>query len=320
MPESAPSGPAPRLTGTGSGRSETLAMANVAQVTWHLARCTVTGFFNDGAMRKAAALSYYTLFSLAPLLIISIAIAGAVFGAEAARGEIMLQVDELVGKDAARAIESMLQSASKPSASAWAAAVGIATLIFGATTAFAELKQSLDDIWEFPSGKASGLWYTLRTRLLSFGVIVSIGFLLLVSLVFSAAVTALQRVWFLTESAGILLQAANFAFSFVLVTAMFAMLYKLLPSVRIAWYDVIIGAIVTALLFTIGKFFIGLYLGNSAVSSSYGAAGAIILILLWVYYSSVIFLMGAEFTKAFARHHGSHAPLQKRRSPGSEMS
>jgi membrane protein len=283
-------------------------MTRILQVAWQLARATVMGFFNDGAMRKAAALSYYTLFSLAPLLIISIAIAGAVFGADAARGEIMMQVDGLVGKDAARAIESMLQSASKPSASAWAALVGVATLIFGATTAFAELKQSLDDIWEFPSEKASGLWYTLRTRLLSFGVIVSIGFLLLVSLVFSAAVSALQRWWFLTETAGVLLQVTNFAFSFVLVAAMFAMLYKLLPSVRIAWYDVIIGAIVTALLFTIGKFFIGLYLGNSAVSSSYGAAGAIILILLWVYYSSVIFLLGAEFTKAFARHHGSHAP------------
>ncbi|MET0292455.1 MAG: YihY/virulence factor BrkB family protein [Steroidobacteraceae bacterium] len=295
-------------------------MRALPQLAWQLARATVVGFFDDGAMRKAAALSYYTLFSLAPLLIISIAIAGAVFGAEAARGEIIAQVHGLVGKDAATAIEGMLQNASEPSATAWAAIIGLSTLAFGATTAFAELKQSLDDIWEFPSEKASGLWYTLRTRLLSFGVIVSIGFLLLVSLVFSAAVSALQRMWLLTETAGVLLQVTNFVFSFVLVAAMFAMLYKLLPSVKIAWYDVIIGSIVTALLFTIGKFFIGLYLGNSAVTSSYGAAGAIILILLWVYYSSVIFLIGAEFTKAFARRHGSHAPSQPGPSPGAEMS
>lgn len=274
---------------------------------WELVRDSVTGFFEDRATRKAAALAYYTLFSLAPLLIISIAIAGAVFGADAARGEIMDQIRGLTGDEAATAIEGMVRNASRPAAGAWAAAAGVATLLFGATSAFAELKQGLDQIWEAPPAKLSGLWYTVRTRLLSFGVILALGFLLLVSLVFSAAVSALQKVWIVTDAAGVLLQALNFAFSFALVSALFAMLYKLLPSVRIAWHDVIIGSIVTAALFSVGKFLIGLYLGRSAVSSSYGAAGAVILILLWVYYSALIFLFGAEFTKVFARRHGSHA-------------
>jgi membrane protein len=278
------------------------------KIAWELVEATVKGFFDDGAMRKAAALAYYTLFSLAPLLIISIAIAGAVFGADTAREEIIKQIHGLVGPDAAAAIQGMLQNASRPGATVLAAAIGIATLAFGATTAFAELKQSLDEIWEAPPAKLRGLWYTVRTRLLSFGVILSIGFLLLVSLVFSAAISALQRLWLLNDATGIVLQLLNLGFSFVLVAAMFAMLYKLLPSVRIAWYDVIVGSLVTALLFTVGKFFIGLYLGNNAVTSSYGAAGAVILILLWVYYSAVIFLIGAEFTKAFARRHGSHSP------------
>jgi membrane protein len=147
----------------------------------------------------------------------------------------------------------------------------------------------------------------VRSRVLSFGVIISIGFLLLVSLVFSAAIAALQKLWVMADSTGTLLQGVNLLLSFVLVAAMFAMLYKLLPAVRIAWYDVIVGAIVTALLFSIGKFLIGLYLGRSAIGSSYGAAGAVILILVWVYYSALIFLFGAEFTKAFARSHGSHS-------------
>jgi membrane protein len=200
-------------------------------------------------------------------------------------------------------------STDSTAAGAWAALAGFGTLLFGATTAFAELKQGLDQIWGAPPAKIRGLWYTVRARVLSFGVILSIGFLLLVSLVFSAAVTALQRLWLVSDSAGTVLQVLNLLFSFVLVAAMFAMLYKLLPAVRIAWYDVITGATVTALLFSAGKFFIGLYLGNSGVTSTYGAAGAVILILLWVYYSAVIFLFGAEFTKAFAHRHGSRSAV-----------
>ena len=280
---------------------------------YELLRDTVRGFMADGATRKAAALSYYTLFSLAPLLIISIAVAGAFFGAEAARGEIIAQLRGLLGEEAAVAVEGMVKSAARPGAGFWAAIIGVVTLLFGATTAFAELKQSLDQIWEAPSATLEGLWYTVRTRLLSFGVILSIGFLLLVSLVFSAAVAALQQRWLVGDSAGAWLQVLNATFSYFGVAAMFGMLYKLLPSVRIAWGDVVMGSLVTAALFTIGKFVIGLYLGRSAISSSYGAAGAVIVILVWVYYSALIFLFGAEFTKVFARRQGSHA--RKARKP-----
>jgi membrane protein len=277
-----------------------------------LLRDSVRGFIDDRATRKAAALAFYTLFSLAPLLLISTAVAGVFFGADAARGEIIAQIRGLVGDEAAIAIEAMLRNAARPAASAWATLAGFATLLFGATTAFAELKQGLDQIWEAPPSKLKGLWYTLRSRLLSFGVILSIGFLLLVSLVFSAAVSAMQRFWLFADATGPLLQGLNLLFSFVLVATMFAMLYKLLPAVRIAWRDVLTGALVTALLFSVGKFLIGLYLGHSAVTSSYGAAGAVILILLWVYYSALIFLFGAEFTKAFARRHGSHSDAPAR--------
>jgi membrane protein len=267
----------------------------------------VRGFGEDRAPRKAAALAFYTLFSLAPLLIISIAIAGMVFGADAARGEIVGQLRGLVGTESATAIEAVLQNASRPGAGPVAAVVGLLTLLFGATTAFAELKAGLDEIWQAPPEKMQGFVYTLRSRLLSFGLILAVGFLLMVSLVFSAAVSALQRWWHLEDATGVLLQSANLLLSFGLVVAMFAVIYKLLPSVRVAWADVLVGAVATALLFTVGKFFIGLYLGHSAVASTYGAAGSVILVMMWVYYSALIFLFGAEFTKAFARRFGSHS-------------
>jgi membrane protein len=267
----------------------------------------VRGFGEDRAPRKAAALAFYTLFSLAPLLIISIAIAGMVFGADAARGEIVGQLRGLVGTESATAIEAVLQNASRPGAGPVAAVVGLLTLLFGATTAFAELKAGLDEIWQAPPEKMQGFVYTLRSRLLSFGLILAVGFLLMVSLVFSAAVSALQRWWHLEDATGVLLQSANLLLSFGLVVAMFAVIYKLLPSVRVAWADVLVGAVATALLFTVGKFFIGLYLGHSAVTSTYGAAGSVILVMLWVYYSALIFLFGAEFTKVFARRYGSHS-------------
>lgn len=289
---------------------------------WNLLKESWREFGEDHATRKAAALAYYTLFSLAPLLIISIAVAGAVFGQDQAREQIISQLQGLLGDDAAKAIEGMLRNAARPGTGLWAAAAGVVTLILGATTAFAELKQDLDEIWDAPKATIGGLWYTVRTRLLSFGVILSLGFLLLVSLVFSAAVEGLQRLWHFGDTAGLLLQVVNFTVSFALISCLFAMLYKLLPSPHIAWRDVIIGAIATAALFSVGKQLIGLYLGHSAVTSTYGAAGAAIVILVWVYYSALIFLFGAEFTHAFAKRHGSHSPgareipVQEGRSPG----
>jgi membrane protein len=289
-------------------------MIPVLKNAWTLIYESVNDWMNDRASRKGAALAFYTVFSLAPIIILSIAIAGMFFGQEAARGEIFEQVQGLLGADAARAIQAMVQNASRPGAGIIATLIGVVTLFIGATTALAELKDGLDQIWRAPPEKTQGIWYFLSKRLLSVGLILSLGFLLLVSLVLSAVVSALARMWGPADLTGTVIQALNFLFSFGLVTLLFAMIYKILPSVRIAWRDVLIGALVTALLFTIGKLGIGIYLGNSAVSSSYGAAGSIILVLVWVYYSAQIFLLGAEFTKVYAHRYGSrrHLPLEAR--------
>ncbi len=282
---------------------------SLARETWHLVYETVNEWVNDRASRKGAALAFYTVFSLAPILILSIAIAGIFFGQAAARGEIFGQIKDLLGADAAAAVQAMIQSASRPGAGLVATLIGIITLCVGATTALAELKDGLDQIWDAPPEKTSGFWYFVRKRLLSVGLIASLGFLLLVSLVFSALVSALARSWGPADATGMVLQAVNFLFSFALVTLLFAMIYKILPAVRIAWRDVIVGSVITALLFSVGKFLIGVYLGNSAVASSYGAAGSVILVLVWVYYSAQVFLLGAEFTKVYAHRYGSRRGL-----------
>jgi membrane protein len=279
--------------------------------TWELIKESVVEWVNDRASRKGAALAFYTVFSLAPILIVAIAIAGVFFGQEAARGEIYMQVSDLLGADAAKAVQAMIQNANRPGAGAIATIIGIVTLFLGATTALAELKDGLDQIWDVPSEHMSGVWYFLRKRLLSIGLILSLGFLLLVSLVFSAVLTALSKRWGPADATGAILQGVNFVFAFVLVTVLFAMIYKILPSTRIAWRDVIIGSLVTASLFSVGKFAIGLYLGNSAIASSYGAAGSVILVLIWVYYSAQIFLLGAEFTKVYAHRFGSRRNLPR---------
>jgi membrane protein len=272
---------------------------------WSLIRETVAEWINDRASRKGAALAFYTVFSLAPLLIIAISIAGLFFGEEAARGEILVQMRDLLGPDGARAVQAVIENAAQPGTGVWATLVGLATLLVGATTALAELKDDLDEIWDAPPERIRGFWYLVRKRMLSVGMILALGFLLLVSLALSAVTAAVSRLWGLDDSTSILLQLVNFGFSFVLVTALFAMIYKILPAVRIAWRDVTIGAIITALLFSIGKLLIGVYLGNSAIASTYGAAGSVILVLVWVYYSAQIFLLGAEFTKVYAFRFGS---------------
>jgi membrane protein len=272
---------------------------------WSLIRETVAEWINDRASRKGAALAFYTVFSLAPLLIIAISIAGLFFGEEAARGEILVQMRDLLGPDGARAVQAVIENAAEPATGIWATLVGLVTLLVGATTALAELKDDLDEIWDAPPERIRGFWYLVRKRMLSVGMILALGFLLLVSLALSAVTAAVSRLWGLDDSTSILLQLVNFGFSFVLVTALFAMIYKILPAVRIAWRDVTIGAIITALLFSIGKLLIGVYLGNSAIASTYGAAGSVILVLVWVYYSAQIFLLGAEFTKVYAFRFGS---------------
>jgi len=283
---------------------------------WSLIRESVTSWVDDYAPSMGAALAYYTVFSIAPLLLIVISVAGLVFGQEAARGEIMAQLGDLMGADAAGTVERLLVSVSEPAQGAFATALGLVLMLLGATTVFGELQSALDRIWRAPARESSGLWNLVRTRLLSFGMILAIGFLLIVSLIVSAALSALGRWWApLFGAWEVLLQGLNFAVSFGLITVVFALIYKIIPRVDIQWHDVWIGAAVTSLLFSIGKLLIGLYIGKSSVASGFGAAGSLVVILLWVYYSAQIFLMGAEFTWIYAHRYGS---LKGRPIPGED--
>jgi membrane protein len=254
-----------------------------------------------------AALAYYTLFSLAPLLLIVIAVAGLAFGEDAARGEIQAQLDALMGPRGASAVQDLLASVRQPTEGAAATLLGVLLLLAGATSVFGELQDSLDRIWRVPVRQNTSGWILLvRARLLSFGMILAIGFLLIVSLVLSAASATAGRWWQpLFGGWSALAQIANGLADFVLVAAMFALIYKVMPRVHVHWKDVWIGAIFTALLFSLGKYLIGLYVGRSGVVSGFGAAGSLVVILLWVYYSAQIFLIGAEFTWVFANAHGS---------------
>ena len=279
-------------------------MINVRQL-WSLTKESVSQFSEDFAPSMGAALAYYTIFSIAPLLIIAIAVAGFVFGEDAARGQIFAQLRGLLGDRGAAAIEAAVKSASQTGSGTFAAIAGIVTLLLGATSVFGELQSDLDRIWD-STPKDSGLRGLLRGRLLSFGMVLGIGFLLLVSLVLSAAVSALGHFWHdVLPGSETLMQVINFVLGFVVITGLFAMIYKLLPRCEIRWADVWIGATVTSLLFSIGKFLIGLYLGRSSVASSFGAAGSLVIVLLWVYYSAQIFLLGAEFTRTYSYRHGT---------------
>jgi membrane protein len=274
--------------------------------TWDLVKSAASSWIDDYAPSMGAALAYYTVFSIAPLLLIVISIAGLVFGEDAARGEIVSQLQGLMGADAAKAIEGLLESVNKPGKGIFATIAGIVVLLIGATTVFGELQDALDRIWRAPAREGSGLWNLLRARVLSFGMILGVGFLLIASLVVSAALSALGRWWApLFGGWEVLLQVVNFAVSFALVTAIFAMIYKIMPRVKIEWHDVWIGAAVTSLLFTVGKFLIGLYIGKSGVASGFGAAASLVVLLVWVYYSAQVFLLGAEFTWVYAHTFGS---------------
>jgi len=273
---------------------------------WELVKSAASSWIDDYAPSMGAALAYYTVFSIAPLLLIVISIAGLVFGEEAARGEIVSQLQGLMGADAAKAVEGLLESVNKPGKGIFATLFGIIVLLIGATTVFGELQDALDRIWRAPARQGSGLWNLLRARILSFGMILGVGFMLIASLVVSAGLSALGRWWApLFGGWEFLLQFVNLAVSFALVTAIFAMIYKIMPRVKIEWHDVWIGAAVTSLLFTIGKFLIGLYIGKSGVASGFGAAASLVVLLVWVYYSAQIFLLGAEFTWVYAHTFGS---------------
>ena len=285
-----------------------------ARSLWSLVREAIGGWSDDNASSMGAALAYYTVFSIAPLIVIAIAIAGFFFGADAARGEIFSQLRALIGDEGATAIQGLVRSASLTTkGSTFAAVAGFVVLLIGATTVLRELQNDLDRIWNVPKPK-SAIRELLRARLLALGMILGIGFLLLVLLAVGASVSALGHFWTgWFPGWELLAQAIDFLVSFVVITGLFAMIYKVLPRCDISWKDVWVGAVVTSLLFSIGKLAIGLYLGKSGVASGFGAAGSFVVVLLWVYYSAQIFLLGAEFTKTYAYRRGSRrahaAPL-----------
>ena len=266
----------------------------------------------DDCLMLGAALAYYTVFSLAPVLVIAIAVAGALFGEEAAQGEIAGQIRALIGQEGATAIQALIKSASRQDAGARATLIGLAVLLFGSTSAFSQLQAALNRIWEVEPETHNGFWDMVRARFLSFAAVLGTGFLLSVSLVLSAAGAAFTRFgWGRVPAVGRMLEVADFLGSMLVHTLLFAMIFKLLPHAAIRWRDVWVGAGVTAGLLFAGKVVIGLYLGTSEVGVAYGAAGWVILILAWVYYSAQIVLFGAEFTRAYATRleSRSSAPL-----------
>lgn len=275
---------------------------------WKLLQETFKAWQADKVPLWAAALAYYTAFSLAPLLVIAIAIAGAVFGEEAARGEVVGQIQGLVGKQGAEAIQSMLQNTQQPgSGGVVATAVGIGALLLGASGVFGQLQDALNAIWGVEPKPGRGLKFMLQNRFMSFAMVLVIGFLLLVSLLLSAGLTAFSAfLGHLFPHLTIVGQILNFAISFGVIVVLFALIYKVMPDVKVPWRFLWTGAIVTALLFNLGKFLIGLYLGSGSVSSTYSAAASLGIILLWVYYSAQILLWGAEFTKVYAQRYGPH--------------
>ncbi len=261
---------------------------------------------DDKASRLAAALAFYTILSLAPILVIVTAIAGFAFGEPAVREEIVNTIHSLVGRDGADAIEMVMENATMPGHNTLFEIVGIIVLLYGAAEVFIQLKDSLNDIWDVMPRNDRGIFGTIREYFFSLSMITGIGFLLLVSLVVNAALSAFGTFIdaHLPENM-VFLSAVNFIISFAVITFLFAIIYKVVPDAQITWSDVWIGAAVTALLFIAGKFLIGIYLGYSAERSAYGAAGSLVILMIWIYYSTQIFLMGAEFTRVYAERFGS---------------
>jgi membrane protein len=274
---------------------------------WVLLKESFSGFFEDEALTRGAAISFYTVTSIGPVLFIVVAIAGLAFGEKAATGAMAAQLAGLMGQQSADLLQSAIRGAAGKSSGVLATAFGIVMLVITASGVFTEMQQSLNVIWKAvpPKTTISGL---LRARALSLGLVAALGFLLLVSLVVSAILTAMgDYIGAVVPLGYLILLILNSVASSALITILFAAIYKVLPDKPIAWRDVLVGALVTAVLFTIGKFLIGLYLGSSTIASSYGAAGGLIIALLWLYYSAQIFLLGAEFTKVYSRHYGSRA-------------
>jgi membrane protein len=289
-------------------------MAIRPREAWTLARQAFADWREDGAPRLGAALAYYTLFSLAPLLLAAIAIAGLAFGEEAAQGRIVGELESLIGRAGAEAVQQLVENSRRPEAGIIATIVALGTLLLGASGVFVELRSALNVIWEVKT-PAGGLGAAVRARLAAFALVVGVGFLLLVSLVVSAALSAMGRTLIggLGEPAAAILQALNTVVSLGVLTVLFAMLFKFLPDTDVAWRDVWVGAATTSLLFTVGKYLIGLYLARSTLSSTFGAAASIVILMVWVYYAGQIFFFGAELAQAYARRRAAREAVPERR-------
>ena len=280
---------------------------------WDLLKQTATEFSDDKCSRLGAALAFYTALSLSPMLLVVIGIAGPIFGDGAARGEIAHQIRDVVGDDGAKVIEDMLAKSASRKSGIIATVIGLGALLFAATSVFAELQDALNTVWNVKEENTpQGVWGMVKARLLSFSAVCGLAFLLLVSLVFGALVSGLSGVlerWVAYSS--VWLQLANLGISLIVTTLLFAMIYKLLPAVRPAWRDVWVGALATAVLFNLGKYLIGLYLGHASVGSTFGAAGSFVVLMFWIYYSAQVVLFGAEFTQVYATKYGAGLAARK---------
>jgi membrane protein len=272
---------------------------------WTPLQETASRWSEHKAARLGAALAYYSVFSIGPLVVIAIAIAGLVFGAEAVQSQVFGALKGLLGDTGTQAVDAMLKGANRPREGMLATALGIGTLLFAAVGVVVQLKDAFNTVWDVETPPGSGIWRFARTYILSFAGVLAIGFLLLVSLLLTAALSAIGKYIapYLPEAA---LQSVGFLASFAVIALLFAMMFKWLPDTHVAWRDVWLGAILTAALFEVGKFLIGLYIGKQGLESTYGAAASIVVVLIWVYYSAQLVLMGAEFTNVYARRYGSH--------------
>jgi membrane protein len=281
---------------------------------WSVAKEAAQNWSSHKDARQGAALAYYSVFSLGPLIVIAIAIAGFFFGREAVTGQVTSSITSLLGETGAQAVQAMLAQASQPREGLIATLMGTGLLVFAAIGVVVQLKDALNTVWEVQEGSEGGIWNFARTYVVSFAAVLAVGFLLLISLLITTVLAAAGKYVapYLPEW---IFHVISFLVSFFVISALFAMMFKWLPDVSIDWYDVWLGAILTALLFEVGKSAIGFYIGKQGLESTYGAAASIIVVLIWVYYSSQIILMGAEFTHAFAKQHGSKKNADADSSP-----
>jgi membrane protein len=280
---------------------------------WTLMKASAGNWMAHKDARMGAALAYYSIFSLGPITIIAMAVAGLFFGRDVVQGEVSAAMKGLLGDSGAQAVQTMLAGASKPSEGLMATLIGLGALVFAAVGVVVQLKDALNTVWEVEDSKESGVWHFLRTYVLSFAAVIAVGFLLLVSLMLTTAIAALGK-FYANSIPEALLQPVGFVASFAIVALLFALMFKYLPDAEVQWRDVWLGALVTGLLFELGKFLIGLYIGKQGLESSFGAAASLVVVLIWVYYSAQIVLMGAEFTRAHALQNSAQNSSEARLS------